>query len=299
MMEQYADQMIADLYDRRRLELSELTMKLAVRVAAQIVGLTNSLLPNMARRINAFINTDFSKAGGKLTPRTVFDHLLNQIKMFKFLYLDVKPAIRARKKAGQEDIISHLVSQNYSDLEILIECITYGAAGMVTTREFIVAATWHFLENPHLRKTYLESNEGQRQQILEEILRLEPVVGRLHRRATVDINLETSDNPVTIPEGDLISLHIYDINADEDVVGDSPHTICPFRPLQQRAQPPVMAFGDGHHRCPGAFVAIQETDIFLNKLLRVPDLQLVSSPTVFYNDTIKGYEIRNFTITVG
>jgi cytochrome P450 len=298
MMEAYANQMIAEFQRKERLQLSDLTMKLAVRVAAEVVGLTNSLLPNMAGRIDAFINQDISQANEKLTLRTAWSHLQNQVRMAKFLYLDVKPAIRARRRNPQEDIISHLLAQGYSDLEILIECVTYGAAGMVTTREFIVAATWHFLENRELRELYLQSDEAERHQLLEEILRLEPVVGQLFRRTTADITLETADGPLTIPAGELVALHIFDINADEQVVGDDPHGVCPFRSLQERAQPPVMAFGDGHHRCPGAYVAIQETDIFLQKLLNMPGVRLETTPTVFYNETIKGYEIRNFILTL-
>lgn len=59
--------------------------------------------------------------------------------MMAFFLLDVRPAIAARRREPREDLISHLISRGYSDMNILTECITYGAAGMVTTREFI---TW-------------------------------------------------------------------------------------------------------------------------------------------------------------
>jgi cytochrome P450 len=59
-----------------------------------------------------------------------------------------------------------------------------------------------------------------------------------------------------------------------------------------------MGFGFGHHRCPGAYIAIQETDIFLLRLLAVDTLHLVSEPVVNYVDLIKGYEISNFRVSV-
>ena len=51
-----------------------------------------------------------------------------------FYVCDVRPAIVARRRERDEDVISHLIDQDYTDPEILIECVTYGAAGMVTTR---------------------------------------------------------------------------------------------------------------------------------------------------------------------
>ena len=93
---------------------------------------------------------------------------------------------RGGERQAQEDVISHLLSQNYTDAEILTECITYAAAGMVTTREFISVAAWHFLERPELRDRYLATPEEERLEMLHETLRLEPVVGNLYRRATAD-----------------------------------------------------------------------------------------------------------------
>ena len=120
----------------------------------------------------------------------VFNFLRGQWNVLAFLYLDVKPAIAARKRQPQEDVISHLVQQGRNDREILTECITYGAAGMVTTREFICAAAWQMLEQPALRTRYLAAGEAERYAILHEILRLEPVAGHLFRRTTTALTLE-------------------------------------------------------------------------------------------------------------
>lgn len=61
--------------------------------------------------------------------------------------------------------------------------------------------------------------DAERDALLQETLRLEPVVGHLYRRATADLHLESNGQPVTIPAGDLIDLHVYAINGDESVVG--------------------------------------------------------------------------------
>jgi len=297
MMTKYADELIVDLRQSGQVELSDVSLKMAVRVAAQVVGLTDSRLSGMAGRLDSFLRFDPGQGNAfSWRPAQLSGFLQSNYAMLAFYALDVRPAIQARRQQRQEDVISHLLDQGYSDREILMECVTYGAAGMATTREFILTAAWHLLENPDLTQIYLEGSEDERYDLLSEILRLEPVVANLYRRATADIELTHDGQPLSIPEGALIDLNIYSVNADPTVVGEAPDKICPGRPLEKRAQPPVMAFGDGHHRCPGAFIAIQETDIFLRRLLAIEGLRLVSEPTVNHNELIKSYEIRNFIV---
>jgi cytochrome P450 len=298
MMEAFSDELIADLRQSDEVELSDVSLRLAVRVAAQVVGLTNSRLPGMSGRLDSFLRYDpGDDAGFSWQPKQIGGFMRANYSMLAFYGLDVRPAIQARRKQRQEDVISHLLDQDYNDREITMECITYGAAGMATTREFILTAAWHLLENPELVEVYMAGDEDERYDLLREILRMEPVVSNLYRRATADIELAHEGQSLTIPEGAMIDLHIFGINADPTVVGDEPDAICPGRPLQKRAQPPVMAFGDGHHRCPGAYIAIQETDIFLQRLFATEGLRLVSEPTLGHNDLIKSYEIRNFVIS--
>jgi cytochrome P450 len=59
-----------------------------------------------------------------------------------------------------------------------------------------------------------------------------------------------------------------------------------------------MGFGFGPHRCPGAYIAIQESDIFLQRLLAIDGLELIGDPEVTYVDLIKGYEISNCLLMV-
>lgn len=298
LMERLADELVATLKREKHADLSALTLSLAVRVAAEVVGLTNSRLPGMHRRLDAFFTDDPAPRGGRL--RTILRSLRAQVHMAAFFFLDVQPAIQARKRQPREDVISHLLVQSYRDREILTECVTYGAAGMVTTREFISVAAWHFLERPELRARYLVASEVERQEMLQEILRLEPVVGHLYRRATADLPVDTSDGQtITIPEGDLIDLHIHATNADERVVGEQPLAVCPARPLRdERATPAMLSFGDGHHRCPGSYIALQETDIFLQRLLALDGLRMLHPPHLAWNDLVTGYELRDFPVAL-
>jgi cytochrome P450 len=97
----------------------------------------------------------------------------------------------------------------------------------------------------------------------------------------------------------LIDLNIVGTNLDEEVVGEQARQLCPERQLKgERVSPAIMSFGDGHHRCPGAYIALQETDIFLQRLLRVDGLRIAQEPTLSWSELTKGYELRNFMVTV-
>ena len=298
LMERLADDLVARLKRERHADLSALTLSLAVRVAAEVIGLTNSRLPGMHRRLDAFFTDGAAIGSGGI--HALMHSLRAQVHMAAFFFLDVQPAIQARKRQPHDDVISHLLAQSYRDREILTECVTYGAAGMVTTREFISVATWHFLERPELRARYLVASEIERQEMLQEILRLEPVVGHLYRRATAEIPVDAGDGQtITIPQGDLIDLHIHATNVDERVVGEQPLAVCPARPLRdERATPAMLSFGDGQHRCPGSYIALQETDIFLQRLLALDGLHMVHPPHIAWNDLVTGYELRDFPIAL-
>ncbi len=294
LMEKVADRLITKLQRQKRVDLSRLSLELAASVIADVVGLTNSPLPGMPKRLEIFLH-DAGANTNRSRLHTFLHFLRSQTLMTIFFLLDVKPAIKARKHTPQEDIISHLIGQNAKDSEILMECITYAAAGMATTREFISIATWHFLEQPELRMRYLSAPEEERYEMLHEVLRLEPVVSHLYRRTTTALPIESNGKHITIPEGALIDLHIYGTNADDSIVGEHALEICPGRKIHGDAIPSMlMSFGDGHHRCPGSFIAIQETDIILQRLLALEGLYIEQSPTLTWNDLLTSYEARNF-----
>ena len=293
MMEALSDDLISTLQQRKSADLSGLSMRLATQVAAQVVGLTNSSVTGMSSRLNTFFEGDPTAFSWR--PDKLWRFLRTQSATFRFFYQDVKPAIRARRKKPQEDVISHLIEKGYNDFEILTECITYAAAGMVTTREFIVMASWHLLENDTLRETYLNADEKERQNILQEILRLEPVVGHLYRRTTGPLTLEHEGETLTIPAKTLLDLDLRAANADAKTVGAEPLQLCPARPLERGVQSAVMSFGDGHHRCPGAYIAMQESDIFLTRLFKLP-LTAQKAPKLMWNELISGYELSGLVV---
>jgi cytochrome P450 len=280
VMEETSGRLLDRLKRDGHADLDKLSLEMAVAVAAEAIGLTNSKLHGMVRRLNAFFTVD--PRGGKtwLGRRTVASYSFFRTMLFHFL--DVRPAIAARRSQPREDVISHLLSEDYSEWEILTECITYGAAGMITTREFITMAGWHLLERPDLKAKFLAEDEAGQHAILEEILRVEPVVAALFRKTD---------------EG-VVGLDIRSANTGEGVVGKCPMMIEPGRERSPRVSASVLAFGDGEHRCPGAYLALHESAIFLSQLLRIPGLRMERAPTLDFSTLIMGYELRGCRLTI-
>jgi cytochrome P450 len=205
----------------------------------------------------------------------------------------VLPAKRARQKQRQDDVISHLLDEGYSNLAMFAECLTYGSAGMLTTREFIVMAAWYLFERPELRERYLASDMNGQLAILMEILRLEPVAAMLHRRVNEDM---VGPDGATLPSGGLYAVDIRAVNMDEELVGACPYAVDPDRAARQRENGRYMSFGDGAHNCPGWQVALHESRIFLDQLFRVPGVKLKREPDMTWNPGVQGYELRNAII---
>jgi hypothetical protein len=111
-----------------------------------------------------------------------------------------RPPAVADEPQRRDDLISHLLDEDCSSAEILGECITFAAAGMVTTREFVNVAAWHLFTDDALLDRYRAAEEPERLAILHELLWLEPVVGHLKRRTTAPVELLTEDHEtVTVP----------------------------------------------------------------------------------------------------
>ena len=289
MLEQ-SKRLMNDLRSTGRAQLDSLGLELSVAVTAEIVGLADRWSPGLANRLSSFCNKE-QQNSGRLANLTRM--VLALYRMIRFFFCDVMPAIRSRRTVQRNDIISHLIDQGYSNWEILIECITYGAAGVATTRELIVVAAWHLFDRMDLRMRFLDGDEIDRIAILEEVIRLEPVVGLLYRRAEQNLLLDNNGRAESISAGTLLAIDIRAVNVDPSAAGICPHRLDPDRRIEDHKFPgSLMSFGDGPHRCPGAAVALLESAIFLEHLFRVPGIRLTQLPTMTSNPLIESYELR-------
>jgi cytochrome P450 len=106
---------------------------------------------------------------------------------------------------------------------------------MITTREFVNVAAWHLFTNSALLARYCFAEEADRLAILQEILRLEPVVGRLRRRTTTSIEVPGAEGVVTVPAGELVEIVLGVANADPKAMGTQPLAVCPGRQVADGA----------------------------------------------------------------
>ena len=298
-MERCADRLLDEAAARGRCRLDDLALLFTVEITAEVVGLTESSVPRMARRLVSFFNQppfditrDDLGRSGRQWAVAAFNGL---VPIVRFYLADVRPALRRRRRERADDVISHLLDEGYSTTGVLVECVTYGTAGMVTTREFIVMAAWHLLEDDALRERYLASGRDERLAILGEIIRLEPVVGHLYRRATAPVVIGDRGQEWTIEPGHLVDVCVRGANADPDAVGEAPLTLRPGRPLPGGVNPTVLTFGDGAHKCPGQPLAMLEADVLLTRLLaRAP--AVVGEPELGWDNLIEGYWLRGFEL---
>lgn len=291
VMEETTDTLLARLRTHGHARLDRMSFELAVTVASEIVGLTESGHAAMARRIQATL------VGLRLPQMRGARHALGKAQATmagaNFFLRDVRPAIRARRRERREDVISHLLDEGYPDKAVLVECITYAVAGMITTREFIVMAAWHLFGDEALRERFLTAPETEQTAILEEIIRLDPVVNLIARRSVADADLDSG----SVAEGEKLIVDIRAANVDEAALGECPFALDPDRARRGRTGGAYLSFGDGPHRCPGAQVALTETRVFLDRLLRLPGIRLRREPDLCWTDELIGYELRNAVVT--
>jgi cytochrome P450 len=270
-----SDAIMADIRREGSAPLDIVAFQLAVDVTAEVVGLTESENRALAHRLRRMLD---SKAMSSLLGKLMLALRLNE-----FYRKDVAPAVEARRRAPREDVITHMIRENYSKRAMLLECMIYGTAGMVTTRELITMAAWHLLEDEALKRRYVDGSEDDQFAIVSEILRMEPVAGMLYRK------VQSSDAGGTV----RYSLDIRAANFDEEVTGPCPFALDPDRARRMNVSDNYMSFGDGPHRCPGALLALHETRLFLDKLLRLPGIRLARAPRLAWNKAIMGYELRD------
>jgi cytochrome P450 len=301
-MQECADRLLDEASARGVCRLDDLALLYSVEITAEVVGLTESPVPKMARRLVSFFNQppfDITRDDLGRTGRQWASAAVNGlVPIVRFYLADVRPALRRRRREPQQDVISHLLAEGYSTTGVLVECVTYGTAGMVTTREFIVMAAWHLLQDDLLRQRYLVAGERERMAILEEIIRLEPVVGHFYRRATAPVAISDGGQEWTIQPGELVDICVRSANTDPRAVGDEPLSLCPGRELPSGVNPTVLTFGDGAHKCPGQPLAMREADVLLTRLLaRRP--RILAEPELGWDNLIEGYWLRGFDLALG
>ena len=291
-IERTAAALVAHAREQGRCQIDELALLFSVRVASEIVGLTAGKTTDLAKRLEAFFRqppVDHTRSDHGRTQRDWIRAARNALlPLLNFYWRDVRPAIRSHRINPTDDIVGHLLEQGYRPREILMECLTYGTAGMVTTREFISMTMLYLLNDPQLGARYLRAEEPERLAILNEIIRLEPPVAHLYRRVRA-----TSDS-CPYPKGSLVDIDVRRANLDAEVYSPEAARVCSERGLTASDRT-GLSFGDGPHRCPGSHLALLETDVLVRALLEA-GVRIVRAPDHEFDSLVQGYQLRNFIV---
>lgn len=286
IMETTANRIVAGIAADKNVRLDKLAFQYAVAVAAEVLGLDHSDLPAITRRIEDTINTD-PTSNRPVKPES--DEAVR-----KFFEHDVLPAIDARRSDRREDVISRMLDAGASDDLIHTEVRSYAFAGMVTTRELIVMCTWYMIDNPELADQFRSAGQQEQLAIVDEVLRLEPIVGYIRRTAAADIDLPSHG---LVPAGTSLTIDVRKANTDEAVTGPCPHLIDAHRAASRTPGSSYMSFGDGPHRCPGAQLGLAEARVFLDRLLRLPNLRFTKEPKMAWFKPIASYVFLEAELT--
>jgi cytochrome P450 len=197
LIESTADEIMADLKLKKRADLRVLSRQMATVVASAVIGLNPTKA--MIRRLDTMLHSPPSSSNPIVQ---WLQTLRGNYLRFAFFFGDVMPAISRRRKSPQNDVVSHMLSKGKRPLDIWVECVVYAAAGMATTQEFICIVLLHCLRDEEFRNIMMSDNTSARYEALNEILRLEPVIGKLYRRTHEPVTLTSEGKEVTIPEGE-------------------------------------------------------------------------------------------------
>lgn len=280
--------------------LDEMALELASNVTVEILGIDDRGNPLAMARLFHAIRRESPRPNRSALRRLFEDRLFGwysrapRVRLTAQLYNDhIAPAIEVRRSERRDDVVSYMIKEGYSKTAMITECMTYGTAGVSTTREFIGMAAWHMLDQPEVKQSFLDADEEGQFAILQEILRLEPVSGMIYRRAEGAI---AGPGGGMFESGDLVGIDIRSANLDERTVGACPFAFDAERRTKARNVANYMTFGDGPHRCPGSQVALHEGRMFLDRIMRLPGIRMAQEPVMLWNRNTQSYEIREMII---
>ena len=231
----------------------ELAVPLPTQIIAEMLGMGVDRLDDFKRWTNTILSLSSGSAKENPVDSGAFDDLGD-------MYAAMRELARDRRKNPGDDLVSAIVDpangEVLEEFEIINFVMLILAAGNETTTNLIGNATNALLSHPEeLAKVVADPSliPG----MLEEVLRFDPPVQLLYRRATQDTELSGTK----IPAGSIVVPIMASANRDEEQFED------PDRFDIMRNTKGHLSFGFGVHFCLGASLARLEAKAALEALV--------------------------------
>lgn len=199
-----------------------------------------------------------------------------------------------RRADPHEDLMSSLLMAQDDEAEwlrddqLFANLITIFNAGFVTTTQMFGHAVALLARRPELLHAMVE-DRSLVPSYVEEILRYEPPVHFMIRRATVTTTVAGS----VVPEGSLVLVLVGAANRDPRRFPD-PDEFTPGR-----ADNHAIGFGAGAHHCLGAALTRVEGALALPMLFeRFPNIEIVGDLVPPMQLTLRGYDVMPVRLNV-
>ncbi len=275
-IERRAVRIVDDVVERGEVEfVEEVAAKLPLEMICEMIGLPEEDWPRMFELSNKLVGFDDPEY--QLTPD---DGAVAAMEIYG--YCD---AIAADRRANpRDDLMTALVhndvdGERLDDLELNLFFVTLVVAGNETTRNLITHSMLALHDNPGEAER-LRRDPSLWPTAVEEMLRWGTSIHNFRRTVTHDTVLRD----VPLAAGDKVVMYYLSANRDEEVFVD------PERFDVSREPNDHVSFGGGGvHHCLGASLARAEIAAIMRQVVeRLPDLELVGTPTRLRSDFING-----------
>ena len=198
--------------------------------------------------------------------------------------LDEEIAAHREQPDGRDDILALMIAARdqdgrpLSDEELRGELLTLLIAGYETTSTALAWCFERLVRNADVlarlqRELAEDSGEAYLEAVVNETLRLRPVIDSVQRKLASELEI----GGYRIPAGATVAPAIVGVQLSPDVFED-PHAFRPERFLERPIAPyTLIPFGGGSRRCIGASFAMMEIKTVLRTVLTHVELQPSSS----------------------
>lgn len=250
-----------------RADLTELTRRMLLQIAAATIGLDDVETPERTTLLERYMYPLNDAVDVKWSTRdhadVVRDGLIAKEAFLSAFYVPSESRRRTLVGAYREgrieqddlpiDLITLMLLQHqpgWDDDLMAREAILFLDGATLTTSNAVTHAVLELLEwlPAHPEDQGSVTDDEFLRGVCNETLRLHPNITALVRRATRPMVLRTGR---AIGSGEVVALNIVQANRDPAVFGADAEQFDPRRTVEQRVRPYGFAFGAGRHVCIG------------------------------------------------